>query len=221
MDKAYKEGNYCATMEKYLQVTRHDTPHGREGYRLPFQGDVHLIQGYNGPFSHRAFGSAQTTNEGAVQDDRFSLDFSLPLESLVLAAKAGKAHSVTDNRQEVYRGTDFEGGIEAIPNVIYLRHADGSFTLYSHLAAGSALVHRGETVQQGQPIARTGLSGWIGPQEHLHFAALTMSGYFVRRTFPVTFTDYEGPLEHDELTFFAGRRKMMPNCVNAFISAQE
>ncbi|MBI1970585.1 M23 family metallopeptidase [Candidatus Woesearchaeota archaeon] len=193
-------------MTRYQQVILHDIPPGKEGYRLPFQGEVRIIQGHNGPLSHRSFKTVIDGHPGLLQDDRFSLDFGLPLETVVLAARAGEVYFCSDKYHECYRGTDFDKGMKMSPNVVYLQHPDRTFTVYSHLAAGSLLVQNNEAVEQGQPLARTGLSGWIGPEEHLHFAALNMSAFYVRSTFPAFFEDYEGPLEHEELPFFAGRR---------------
>lgn len=48
-------------------------------------------------------------------------------------------------------------------------------------------------------IARTGLSGWIGPVPHLHFAALRYGPQMGRQSIPTVFNDYQGLLEHEEL----------------------
>jgi len=193
-------------MDSVEFVTLQDIPATRGGYQLPFEGYVTITQGYNGPISHRAFRLHYSGFIGGIHDDRFSLDFGVPEDTIVLASKAGIADTVADHYTEHYDGLDSKIGIGMMPNVIYLRHDDGTFTIYSHLATGSALVRRGREVKQGQPIARTGLSGWIGPRPHLHFSALTKSETQARRTFPTTFIDYEGPLDHSELAFFEGQR---------------
>ncbi len=53
-------------------------------------------------------------------------------------------------------------------NHIIIQHVDGNYTLYAHLAEGSITVELGDSVKQGQVIAKVGHSGSsTGP--HLHF----------------------------------------------------
>lgn len=188
-------------MPVFERVRLQELPPARGGFCLPFSHKpIDIIQGYNGPYSHTAFYEIRSTGErGTLQDDRFSLDFRLPLGTMVVAAKDGIVSGVTHNRTNYYEGLDFEVGIQQIPNVLYLKHEDGSRTIYSHLEAGSITLKMGNAVRQGHPIARTGLSGWVGPVPHLHFAALAFPEPWVRRTFPVTFDDYHGDLEHELL----------------------
>lgn len=176
-------------------------PETRTGYVLPFNYNaVEISQGYNGGFSHRALQrNAELT---VIHDDRFSLDFVLPLGTEVVAAKAGKVYRVADFFETQYTGLDLEEGMQTFANFIYLLHKDGSLTLYSHLANKSVKVEKGQEVKQGQVLAKTGRSGWIGPVPHLHFAALDNIGAglrMIRRTFPVTFDNYAGPLEDCDL----------------------
>ncbi len=56
-------------------------------------------------------------------------------------------------------------GIEGFGNLVLLKHADGWVTAYAH--AKDLLVIRGDTVRQGDPIARVGSSGSVdSPQLH-------------------------------------------------------
>lgn len=53
-------------------------------------------------------------------------------------------------------------------NYVIIQHADGNYTLYAHLYADTILVKAGESVEQGQVIAKMGNSG-NSTGTHLHF----------------------------------------------------
>lgn len=53
-------------------------------------------------------------------------------------------------------------------NQVVIQHADGNYTLYGHLAEGSITVDVGDSVKQGQVIAKVGNSG-KSTGAHLHF----------------------------------------------------
>jgi murein DD-endopeptidase MepM/ murein hydrolase activator NlpD len=81
------------------------------------------------------------------------IDIAGPIGTPVVAAASGEVISSGWN----------SGGYG---NLVKLRHADGSITLYAHNSR--LLVRRGQTVQQGEPIAQMGSTGFsTGP--HLHF----------------------------------------------------
>ena len=52
-------------------------------------------------------------------------------------------------------------------NCIMIGHADGTFSEYVHVAAGSMTVGVGQKVARGQVICKSGASGFC-PQSHLH-----------------------------------------------------
>jgi len=80
------------------------------------------------------------------------VDMAVPTGTPVLAAADG-----------VVRRAGRHGGYG---NLVELRHRDGSITRYAHLS--TILVRMGETVAQGQPIARAGATG-RATGAHLHF----------------------------------------------------
>ena len=53
-------------------------------------------------------------------------------------------------------------------NYIIIQHTDGNYTLYAHLHPDSILVKAGESVEQGQVIAKMGSTGFSSGT-HLHF----------------------------------------------------
>ena len=125
-------------------------------YFLPFEKGTRnrVAQGYNGWFSHR--------NENA-------LDFAMPVGTTICAARGGIVLIVADTNN---RGC---GRKECAKynNKIVIYHKDGTFGNYLHIDHHVALVREGDTVQTGQPIARSGNTGrTTGP--HLHFSV----GYY-------------------------------------------
>ncbi len=74
-------------------------------------------------------------------------------------------------------------------NYISIEHPDGEFSHYAHLATGSFLVKDGDRVQQGQPLARVGNSGYtLGPgggyHVHVH---VTRSPLIAAQSIPFEF----------------------------------
>jgi len=155
------------------------------GYITPFEHEIKIFQGYNGKYSHMAF-----ERNGFLYDDRFCTDYILPLGTDVLASKSGEVWGSINTMLKCYEGTDMEKGLKCFPNFIVIKHSEGEYSLYSHLEKGSVSVRRKEKVEQGDVIARTGKSGWIGPVPHLHFSVCDISPKgkkLSRQSFPVIF----------------------------------
>lgn len=120
-------------------------------YHLPFSKNISykLHQGYNGSFSHQ--------NENA-------LDFTMPVGSLVTAARAGVVIQVIDNNNE----NCLSKSCMDFNNYITILHSDGSYAKYVHLDHNGAKVKVGDIVEQDDIIALSGNTGFSsGP--HLHF----------------------------------------------------
>jgi murein DD-endopeptidase MepM/ murein hydrolase activator NlpD len=104
---------------------------------------------------------------GRVYDQHTGLDYGMPINSYVVAARSG---TVVDLEEAV--GTHDHSGPG---NFVRLRHADGRETVYYHLAQHGALVGMQQSVIAGQVIGRSGCSGnCSGP--HLHFQLLQLVG---------------------------------------------
>jgi murein DD-endopeptidase MepM/ murein hydrolase activator NlpD len=108
---------------------------------------------------------------------KHSFDFAMPIGTVVTAARAGTVTFVEERF-----GDDTTTIAEN--NFIVLRHNDGLFTAYSHLTPDGALVEVGDVVAAGDPIARSGNSGYTGGFPHLHFHLETCGTCF---TAPITF----------------------------------
>lgn len=132
---------------------------------VPYQrplADAHprIDQGEDGPYSH------------ADPENRYAVDFAVPIGTPVLAARAGVVMQV----EARHRG----GGLDprrdrARANFVRILHEDGSMALYAHLAPGGVRVQVGQAVAAGEPIAWSGNTGYsTGP--HLHFAVQVNRG---------------------------------------------
>jgi len=93
-----------------------------------------------------------------------AVDLAVPLDTLVWAAADGIVVKLKDDSVE--HGSSKEYGSEV--NYVTIKHQNGEFSEYLHLAKGSVVVKAGEKVQRGQEIGKTGLSGWM-TAPHLHF----------------------------------------------------
>ena len=142
-------------------------------YALPYpKGTSHLIvQGYNSRFSHRG---------------RLGLDFKMRSGSPVTAARGGVVMALEESFKK--------GGANIkyfrMANFITVRHADGSMASYGHLQHNGVEVAVGDTVQQGQRIARSGSTGYSA-LPHLHFS-VWMPGAGGRKPLPTRFRTRAG-----------------------------
>ncbi len=120
-------------------------------YDLPFEKNASflLYQGYNGKFSHQ--------NEN-------SLDFTMPINTNIYAAREGIVVKVVDKNNKTCPTKE----CIKYNNLIRVYHADGSFSEYVHLKQNGSLVSEGESINKGQLIGKSGNVGFsTGP--HLHF----------------------------------------------------
>lgn len=104
----------------------------------------------------------------------YAHDFWMSIGTVVLAARAG-----TVTRVDV--GHD---GLGALANYVKVEHADGTAAMYAHVRKDGALVQRGQSIQQGQPVAYSGMVGQT-LYPHLHFVVVGPHD----EPIPVTFSD--------------------------------
>jgi len=146
------------------------TPDGTV-YALPFDPADHykLLQGPLGTFSHQA---------GSGND--YAYDWAMPEGSVVLAAREGVVIGVRSDSAAHGVGERFKNSA----NYIIIRHADGTYGEYLHLQANAALVKLGESVRAGQPIGRSGNTGYTS-RPHLHFGVFRIRDDQTRESLPV------------------------------------
>ena len=139
-------------------------PRERSPYKLPWRAGVQrfVAQGNRSFTSHRDF-------------HEYAWDFVMPNGTEILAARSGRVLKVDD-------GFD---GIGLNSNLIEIEHEDGQRSGYAHIRYRGALVKVGDLVQQGQPIA---LSGMVGQTifPHVHFYVLNKEG---TSSIPISFSD--------------------------------
>lgn len=126
-------------------------------YTLPYtKGSRQLmVQGYNSTHSHRYL---------------IANDFKMKKGTTICAARSGVV-------VDVYAKSNI-GGLKDKANhwnYIIIKHKDSSTALYGHLQQNGALVAIGDTVLQGQAIAKSGNTGYSA-FPHLHFQVFNAKG---------------------------------------------
>ena len=124
-------------------------------------------------------------------NSKYAYDFSMPMGTKVIAARAGEVLNV---KQSDY---DNNPGLEG--NYINILHEDGTVASYRHLSRKSVMVQVGDLVGQGDQIALSGNSGKsTGP--HLHFVVWKKRG--LPESIPITFSNvnesHEGMLKEKQ-----------------------
>lgn len=138
-------------------------------YDLPYSdGESYLVgQGYLGDETHQG---------------RYAIDWDMPLETPVRAARGGTV---------IEYALDFTEGrpdpeLKTKANFVKIRHTDGTIGNYVHLSPKNPVVHIGQRVRVGDVIGYSGNTGFTtGP--HLHFEVYSATRELGRRTIPVEF----------------------------------
>ncbi len=119
-------------------------------YDLPFEKGTSfkVAQGYNGDISHQ---------------DKFALDFDMPVGTKVFACREGLVVEVVRNNTK----NCGKPSCADYNNLIKILHSDGTIMQYLHFRKNGVRVKVGQTVEKGQHIGFSGNVGWsTGP--HLH-----------------------------------------------------
>ncbi len=147
-------------------------------YQFPVQtlACTHISQGFNGRFSH------------TKDHSRYAIDIAMNVGTPIVAARAGVVVWVKDDYHM--------GGVNEYffdkGNYVSVIHNDGTFASYYHILLGTAAVKPGDKVEAGQPLAKSGSSGFSsGP--HLHFVIYRNAG-FRQLSIPFQFMTKNGNL---------------------------
>ena len=108
----------------------------------------------------------------------------------VIAAKSGVV--IYPKKSSITNCTNADSRCYGYGNYVVISHSDGNFTLYAHLHANSISVKEGDSVDQGQVIAKVGNSGnSTGP--HLHFEVRLGENSIKARVDPLTYVNQDNP----------------------------
>ncbi len=167
--------------------------------KLPFEEGAEYLccQGIGGDTSH---------HHGS--QNGFSWDFKMPVGTPVLASAHGRVVVVI----EEYSKGGFDEALKSKANAIWIDHGGGALSSYVHLAQDSSLVQVGQLVRAGQPIAKSGNTGFSkGP--HLHFAVVNCLGQSLEASFmdvgvPVEGGKYKSQNDGLDCTWWMGDSKI-------------
>ncbi|MHB2018742.1 MAG: M23 family metallopeptidase, partial [Candidatus Xenobia bacterium] len=130
-------------------------------------------------------------------------DFDMPEGTPVLAVRDGVVALVVNNYTRGGASEEYRNKA----NLVLIRQPDGTYAEYDHLEKDSMVVKPGDRVHVGQPLARSGATGYAsGP--HLHLCIFTGQDGLSRHTLPTRFEvgGVSGPLtltEGDDYTAVA------------------
>jgi len=149
-------------------------------YVLPFPAGAsyRVVQGYcgSGPWSSH--------------NNRFAIDFDMPVGDPIVAARGGTVVWVVDRFDDTGYNPDSD------LNYLVVQHLDGTAALYAHLQQNSALVSVGNEVVGGEFLASSGNSGFTDGNPHLHFELYSGFPYhWLDDSVPVTFRNAGGQLD--------------------------
>ncbi|GHU02976.1 hypothetical protein AGMMS49960_16520 [Betaproteobacteria bacterium] len=146
-------------------------------YRLPFYSGTKVRVGQAPGGSIKTHGRLHT---------RYAIDFVVPNNTAVVAARAGV---VVEVKSEFTEG-GFRDDLWNKANLVTIQHADGTLASYVHLAHRKAVVAVGDQVTAGQLVGFSGNTGYSSGA-HLHFGlnrlVLTADFQLVNESVPVLF----------------------------------
>mgnify|MGYP001207099425 FL=1 len=160
---------YCCFSQKEHSESNHNYI-----YDLPFEAGktVLIMQGYNGKFSHV---------------DKYALDFRLRKGKLICAARGGSVLKVVEHNN--IGGANIKYINKG--NYVVIDHGDGTYGGYWHLQQNGAFVEIGDTVKTGEPIGKSGSTGFSS-MAHLHFMVYSYDENGSQYTLPTLFKTKKG-----------------------------
>jgi len=160
-------GHSCGDAYVYHSLWEENEISDEEEFRRP--GLVGICCGFNslkGIQRENKVACTQGNHDGFSHMETMghAFDIAIPEGNPVLAAREGVVVGVMD---------DFEGGgldveFQRKANFVVIRHSDGTYGRYYHIAHKSCTVKQGDRVDAGDTIAKCGRTGFSGGA-HVHF----------------------------------------------------
>jgi murein DD-endopeptidase MepM/ murein hydrolase activator NlpD len=120
---------------------------------------------YSLPYEPGAtFQVGQAYLEFPTHENDYAIDWAMPEETPLHAARAGAVVEVVDS----FSKSGLTDDLKQKGNFIRIQHDDNSRALYYHIAQNGAKVKVGQKVEEGQLIALSGNTGYSATP-HLHF----------------------------------------------------
>ncbi|MBX3724494.1 MAG: M23 family metallopeptidase [Xanthomonadales bacterium] len=175
------------------------TPHSHHRWAVPQEFALDLIRIGKDGRSHRGDGTrvrhyfaygqpVLATADGEVVAVRDELP-----DNIDLLRRSGEPVDAQMARVMAFQDAALAGGGEdMIGNHVLLRHAEGVYTVYAHLAPGSVRVRAGQAVARGETLGAVGNSG-SSTEPHLHFHACDAPQVLRCAGLPIAFDDVELP----------------------------
>lgn len=112
----------------------------------------------------------------------------------IIAVKSGEVIYPTKDYQTMYNDNGYYGNPDGgkFGNYVTIKHSDGTYTIYAHLAKNSITVRAGDVVDQGQVIGKMGHSG-SSTGTHLHFEVRIGTNSSKGRVYPLDYVDPNNP----------------------------
>ena len=111
----------------------------------------------------------------------------------VIAARDGVVvYPTADVKNNCPSGSGMDPCGGGYGNYVVIQHSDGNYTLYAHLHENSITVKAGDSVRQGQVIAKVGSSGY-STGAHLHFEVREGENAYKATVNPLNYISADNP----------------------------
>jgi hypothetical protein len=206
IDELIIKVNYIKDEEEYIEELKLPLIQykNKNEYIFPLKGSISTVAHYNSLMDHRqhysmefAFDMAQLDADQKLcfKDNMSKEDYTIYGKDILAIADGEvvayySSFTVTTswNWKERKPYIDEYGLPAQCGNYIVLKHANGEYSFYGHLAVDSLTVKKGDMVKQGQVIAKVGHTG-MSSCPHLHFQLMDGPDFLSDRGLPCCFSN--------------------------------